>query len=165
MENYTSFDRLVMGISNDERVNLLRKLESNSDPEKQNIEIRLKNKDGAFDITLKYKKEPFFIRLWLRLKSLFTSNGIDYLYNEYLISSLAKDVEKNYPGVIDYKNGYLCTEFYNHLLELKKVADFFKTGITVYEEDQGSFFVFLGSLFAPELSERWKKFCTIFLLK
>ena len=157
MENYTSFDRLVMGISNDERVNLLRKLESNSDPEKQNIEIRLKNKDGAFDITLKYQKEPFFIRLWLRLKSLFTSNGIDYLYNEYLISSLAKDVEKNYPGVIDYKNGYLCTEFYNHLLELKKVADFFKTGITVYEEDQGSFFVFLGSLFAPELSETMEK--------
>ena len=31
MENYTSFDKLVMGISNDERVNLLKKLESNSD--------------------------------------------------------------------------------------------------------------------------------------
>ena len=40
MENYTSFDKLVMGISNDERVNLLKKLESNSDPEKQNIEVK-----------------------------------------------------------------------------------------------------------------------------
>mgnify|MGYP003409447540 CR=1 FL=1 len=38
MEDYTSFDRLVSGITNDERINLLKKLESNSDPEKQNIE-------------------------------------------------------------------------------------------------------------------------------
>ena len=157
MENYTSFDRLVMGMSNDERVNLLKKLESNSDPEKQNIEIRLNNSDGSFDITEKYQKESFLVRLWLRLKSLFTSNGIDYIYNEYLVTNLARDVEKNYPDIIDYKNGYLCTEFYNHLLELKKVADFFKTGISVYEDDQGSFLVFLGSLFAPELSETLEK--------
>ena len=157
MENYTSFDRLVMGMSNDERVNLLKKLESNSDPEKQNIEIRLNNSDRSFDITEKYQKESFLVRLWLRLKSLFTSNGIDYIYNEYLVTNLARDVEKNYPDIIDYKNGYLCTEFYNHLLELKKVADFFKTGISVYEDDQGSFLVFLGSLFAPELSETLEK--------
>ncbi len=157
MEDYTSFDRLVMGISNDERVNLLKKLESNSDPEKQNIEVRSKNTDAPLDITERYQKESFFVRLWLRLKSLFTSNGIDYLYNEYLVSNLAKDVEKNYPNLIDYKNGYLQNEFYNHLLELKNVADFFKTGISVYEENQGSFFVFLGSLFSPDLSETMEK--------
>ena len=157
MENYTSFDRLVMGISNDERVNLLKKLETNSDPEKQNIEVRLKNSDGAIDITERYQKESFFIRLWLRLKSLFTSSGIDFIYNEYLVSNLARDVEKNYTNLIDYKNGYLLTDFYNQLLELKNVADFFKPGISVYEEDQGSFFVFLGSLFEPELSEIMEK--------
>ena len=33
MDNYTPFDRLVLGISNEERVDLLKKLESNSDPE------------------------------------------------------------------------------------------------------------------------------------
>ena len=103
MENYTSFDKLVMGISNDERVNLLKKLESNSDPEKQNIEVKQKNDDAGLDITIRYQKESFFVRLWLRLKSLFTSNGIEYLYNEYLVSNVAKEVDKDYPNLIDYK--------------------------------------------------------------
>ncbi len=153
MDNYTSFDRLVLGISNDERVDLLKKLESTSDPEKQNIELKNRNNDAPLDITIRYKRESFFVRLWLRLKSLFTSNGIDFLYNEYLVTGIAKDVEKNAPNLIDYKNGYLLTDFYERLKQLKNVADFFKPGITVYEENQGSFFVFLGSLFSPELSE------------
>lgn len=153
MEDYTSFDRLVSGITNDERINLLKKLESNSDPEKQNIEKNTKKSDATLDITIRYQRESFFVRLWLRLKSLFTSNGIEYLYNEYLISNIAKDIEKNNPNIIDYKNGYLLTNFYERLKELKNVADFFKPGITVYEENQGAFFVFLGSLFIPELSE------------
>ena len=153
MENYTSFDKLVMGISNDERVNLLKKLESNSDPEKQNIEVKQKNDNAGLDITIRYQKESFFVRLWLRLKSLFTSNGIEYLYNEYLVSNVAKEVDKDYPNLIDYKNGYLLEDFYIKLTELKKVADFFRPGISVYEENQGAFFVFLGSLITPELSE------------
>ena len=153
MENYTSFDRLVMGISAEERVNLLKKIETNSDSEKENIEIKKKNKDITLDISEKYQKEPFFVRFWLRLKSLFTSNGIDYLYNEYLISNLAKEIEKNYPNIIDYKNGYIITDFFERLKQLKNVADFFGPGISVYEENQGAFFVFLGSLFAPDLSE------------
>ena len=111
MENYTSFDKLVMGISDEERVNLLKKIESNSDPEKENIERKKNNNDITIDITERYQKESFLVRLWLRLKSLFTSSGIDYLYNEYLISNIAKEVEKDYPNIIDYKNGYLITDF------------------------------------------------------
>lgn len=153
MENYTSFDKLVMGISAEERVNLLKKIESSSDSEKENIEIKKKNKDITLDISEKYQKESFFVRFWLRLKSLFTTCGIDYLYNEYLISNLAREVEKNYPNIIDYKNGYIITDFYERLKQLKNAADFFGQGISVYEENQGAFFVFLGSLFAPDLSE------------
>ena len=107
MDNYTPFDRLVLGISNEERVDLLKKLESNSDPEKQDIEIKNKYSDKKIDISIRYQQESFFVRLWLRLKSLFTSNGIEYLYNEYLISNIAKDVEKNTPNLLDYKNSYL----------------------------------------------------------
>ena len=44
MENYTSFDKLVMGISAEERENLLKKIESSSDSEKENIEIKKKQK-------------------------------------------------------------------------------------------------------------------------
>lgn len=153
MENYTSFDKLVMGISDEERVNLLKKIESNSDPEKENIERKKNNNDITIDITERYQKESFLVRLWLRLKSLFTSSGIDYLYNEYLISNIAKEVEKDYPNIIDYKNGYLITDFYERLKQLKKAADFFTPGIAVYEENQGAFFVFLGSLFSPDLSK------------
>ena len=153
MDNYTPFDRLVLGISNEERVDLLKKLESNSDPEKQDIEIKNKYSDKKIDISIRYQQESFFVRLWLRLKSLFTSNGIEYLYNEYLISNIAKDVEKNTPNLLDYKNSYLLTDFYERLNQLRNVGEFFKSDISVYEENQGAFFVFLGSLFIPELSE------------
>jgi hypothetical protein len=76
-----------MGMSNEERVGLLKKLEANSDPEKQNIEIKLNNADGSFDIAEKYQKESFLVRLWLRLKSLFTSHISESKYARILLSS------------------------------------------------------------------------------
>lgn len=156
MENYNSFDRLVLGISNNERIDLLKKLEASTDPEKQNVESSYiaDPEDQEHDLSVKFKGESFLLRIWLHLKALFSANDVEFVYNQYLVSSLARGIEKNYPNLIDYKHGLLTTDFYNKLCELKNVAAFFKSGISVYEEKQGSFFVFLGSLFVPELSER-----------
>lgn len=156
MDNYNSFDRLVLGISNNERIDLLKKLEAATDPEKQNVEASYiaDPDDQEHDLSTKFKGESFLLRIWMHLKALFSANDVEFVYNQYLVSSLAKNIEKNYPNLIDYKHGLLTTDFYNKLYELKNVAAFFKPGISVYEEKQGSFFVFLGSLFVPELSER-----------
>ncbi len=157
MDELNSFDRLVSSLSHQERLDLLNKLKKDSDLENQTLKGEVTEPIDDEDIMVRYRSESFFLRFWLRIKSLFTSIDVETLYNDYLVSSIALEIEKTYPDILDYKHKKFCTTLYTKLAELKAAADFFKTGINAYEENQGAFYVFLGSLFIPDLSERIDK--------
>lgn len=158
MENSSMFDKLVSGITQNERLDLLRKLETVSDTTTQTIDSEIEDETSVEeDLTVRLKNESIFFRIFLMIKSFFKSSNVEVLYNDHLVSNNAKIIEKNYPDILDYKHGFLLSTFYNKLLELKEVADFFKQGIFSYEENQGEFYVFLGSLIIPSLSERMEK--------
>nr|MCR4789676.1 DUF5312 domain-containing protein [Treponemataceae bacterium] len=155
----SSFDRLVMGLSNQERIKLLEKMRQISSSEKQNIGnlIEPQEKDEDHDLNLKLSKESLLLRIWLKIKSIFTSISVDYIYNRYLLTNLYREVQLQNPDIIDFKNGYFLHFFYEELAELKRVQDYFKTGISIYEENQGEFYVFMGSLIFQDLEEKLKK--------
>ncbi|MCM1320847.1 MAG: DUF5312 domain-containing protein [Bacteroides sp.] len=154
-----SFDRLVSEISQDERLQLLKKLESVPlDPASQNLAGLSDADDSEIkNLSERLKTEPFLLRIILRIKSLFSSDNIETLYNNYLIASCAQKIEKKYPDTIDYKHGFILSSVYAKLQELKQAAAFFKPGIAVYEEKQGQFLVFLGSLIIPEITVEMEK--------
>lgn len=153
MDSLDSFERLVHGISQEERLALLEKLETlNSDPERQCIEPVVYN-DEPFDFKLAIKTESIFVRLWLYLKALFSSTNIENVYNDYLLNQKAREIERKYSDVLNYKNSVLLSNFYEYLVQLKHCADFFRPGISTFDDDQGAFFVFLGSLILPDLEE------------
>ena len=47
------------------------------------------------------KKENLFTRIYLFIKSLFTSESVEYVYNGMLLKGRAKSIEKNHPTLLN----------------------------------------------------------------
>ena len=149
-----SFDALVSGLSETERLTMLEKMKSTGEET-----VPLSFEDGS-DLEAKIpfaeqiKNESIFFRFFLWLKSIFANTSMQVLYNEHKILQIAHSVEKNCPNLIDSKRNILLSSFYDKLTELKLSADFFKPYILIAESDENSFLVFLGSLVMSEVEEQ-----------
>ena len=71
--NSGSFARLVAGLSSEERVALLRKLEPTLESDKESLSIDSgENRGPLMDLEKAFQKETVFVRLWIFLKGLFS---------------------------------------------------------------------------------------------
>lgn len=153
MDSYTSFDRLVTGISQTERDELLRKIQTTVDPDSQSlVSEEMITAGDCEDLDIKFKSESLFLRIWLYIKALFSNTEVRILYNDQLVKQSGRDIEKKYPDLIDAKSGVFRQDFYDKLIELRRCAEFFKQGVDAYEDNPGDFYVSLGSLIAPEVA-------------
>lgn len=163
MNSQNSFDRIVSGISKDERKSLLKKMKSlDMSSADSSADIEMANNpqsaavggfidDESLDLETSLKKTSPLFRFWLWLKALFTNDTVQNLYNNELVNGMARSLSRNYPGLLDYKHGYLLSTFYTKLGELKICADFFRPYMEYVQEDEGSFLVLLGSLIMPSI--------------
>ncbi len=155
MSEKTTFEKLVKGISQKERIDLLEKLESISDPVATAIQTEVEEeKEIEQDLQEKLKNESLFLRIIIAIRSFFSQQSSETVYNDHLVAASARHIERNFPDLIDYKHGFLLTTFFNKLHELKGVADYFRSSISYYEENPGEVYVFLGSLIIPEITEK-----------
>lgn len=155
MDTPNSFDRLVSGLSVDERQSLLEKMKGGSADSEDESLVSVENvddDDSSVSVAARIKKEPLLFRLYLWIKSFFANSSVEQLYNEHLISAMAHNIEHSYPGLIDSRRGFLQSLFYEKLNELKLCADFFKPYFSAEEEDTGAFIVFLGSFVMPQVA-------------
>ena len=61
-----SFDRLVAGLSPDERGLLLKKLKANIEPEKESLEFEVpEDSSSIVDLKKELKTEPLLLRVWI----------------------------------------------------------------------------------------------------
>ncbi|MBQ3836225.1 MAG: hypothetical protein II814_03750 [Treponema sp.] len=153
----TTFERLVSLISEDERKALLEKMRPlEGDPDNRSLESVKDPSMNADEIVLEenLKQESIFYRFILWLRSLLTSSTAEQLYNDDKVMSLFRKINREYPGLVDYRGALLLSIFYEKLLELKKAADFFKPYIDAIYENIGAFYVFLGSFVVPEVTQR-----------
>ena len=132
-----SFDRLVAGLSSDERGLLLKKLKANIEPEKESLEFEVpEDSSSIVDLKKELNNEPLLLRLWIFLKSLFAKIGIEDAYNDYRIGCVLKKINNAYPNVINARYLTLENTFYDHLIKLQEAALFFYDGIKVYNRDE-----------------------------
>ena len=146
-----AFDRLVAGLSSEDRAEMLYSINKNLSPSVDLVEDT--TVDSSIKITLrtKYAQESFFYRLILWFRSLFQKKNAESIYNDDIISALARRVNKNHSGLINHKNRILDSLFYERLKELKESADFFKPYFNTIMDSPGEFYVFLSSFIIPEL--------------
>lgn len=150
-----TFDRLVSSISDSERKILLDKMHALAgDPTTQELKSDDREENTEMiSLEDKLKEESIFYRFFLWLRSLFSNTTKEHVYNQDQIQALFRKVDHSYPGLIDYKSGYLLSIFYQKLGELKNAIDFFRPYLEAAYEKPGSFYVFLGSLICPEVTQ------------
>lgn len=154
MENYNSFERMASGISNDERQTILSRLQNSGGVhgEENILPVETITDDDNESFETQIKKEPFLLKLMLWLKSVLTNTNKELLYNEHKLHIISKNIERNYPGLIDAKRGLMLAPFYQKLEELKACAAFFRPYLSAASEDEGGFFVSLASLVMPDIT-------------
>lgn len=149
-----SFDELVAGISADERKFLLEKLRhSGTGVSMQTFTAPDDDDEDIRTLQTRLQSESLLYRFILWLRSFFSKQPSEDIYNEDLIANLARKVNRVHPGLIDYSHDLLQSLFYEKLKQLKECSDFFKPYITVMNDDAGEFYVFLSTFIAPEITE------------
>ena len=146
-----SFDELVAGISSDERKYLLAKINQNREHSFPLVQPAREETDG-FTLDIKLNSESFLYKLFLWIRSLVSKKHRLEIYNDDLIRTLARKINKNHPGLVDMQNGLILSLFYEKLKELKNAADFFKPYFNIFNENPGKFYVFMSTFIAPEIA-------------
>lgn len=153
-DNRTAFDRLVAGMTSEERSSMLEKINQDSVSVVQFIETENQVPEKSLSLHLRFKEESFFYRFFLWLRGIIEKRSSEKIYNEDVIASMARRLNRDHPGIVNHRNGLLDTVFYEHLKALKSTSDFFKPYFAIIDDSPGDFYVFLSSFVAPELSEK-----------
>lgn len=148
-----AFDRLVAGLSSEDRSNMLERINKTSTPSVQFIETENQENEKNYSLHLRYKDESLFYKFIVWLRGLISKKETIKIYNEDVLASIAKKVDRNHPGLITHRIKCLDSVFYQHLKSLKEAADFFKPYFSFIDENPGDFYVFLSSFVTPQLSQ------------
>lgn len=149
-----SFDKLVAGLSAADRNAMLERINKNSGQTVQLIETEPKPEEYNISLNVRLEGESLFYRFLLWIRGFINKKSTQTIYNEDILSGIARKVNREHPGLLDHKHEVLQSIFYDQLRRLKEAADFFKPYILLFDENPGDFYVFLSSFVAPELSDR-----------
>jgi hypothetical protein len=152
------FETIVESLSVAERTALLNRMQSAGKSDPVPLESTTGKLSTISDNTStedKFKAEPLILRLWLYIKALFNNTRVTELYNEHRLRGVAGKVDRLYPRILDLKTMTFGDRMYEKVYSLKKSSDFFLDSLSCIERDQGGFYMFLGTFFVPELSERF----------
>ena len=152
--NRTAFDKLVAGMSLQDRSELLERINQGTASVVQFVETENQLPEKNLSLHLRFKEESFFYKILLWIRSIIEKKDSEKIYNEDVIASLARRLTRDHPGILNHRNALLESVFYQHLKTLKAAADFFKPYFAIIDDNSGDFYVFLSSFVAPELSDR-----------
>lgn len=152
-DNRNTFDRLVSDLNADERHEMLGRINKNSPETIQFVNTENDDIEPKISLQTRLNKESLFYRFFLWLKSIFFKRSTTTLYNEDLLSNIAKKINHEHPGLINHHNMILDSIFYDRLCNLKNAADFFKPYFSFVENSLGDFYIFLSSFVVPELND------------
>ncbi|MCR4733585.1 MAG: DUF5312 domain-containing protein [Treponema sp.] len=150
----SGFDRLVAGLSSEERKAMLDRINQVAPDEFQIPEPENNEDKSSIRLSLRLKSESIFYRFIIWLRAFLSKERAEVIYNDDIINNLARKVNHNYPGLINPRINSLDYIFFERLKDLKAAADFFKPYFMYVNENPGDFYVFLSSFIVPELSEK-----------
>ena len=152
-----AFDRLVSGLNDEDRKMMLESINKNATPGITLVDNEKKEINPNITLKIKFNNESLFKKVIIWIKSLLEKKDMNKIYNEYLISRIAKSINKDSPGLINHKFASLDMIFYQRLVSLKEAADFFRPYFSYITNNPGDFYVYLSKFVTPELVDLIKK--------
>ncbi|TFG62012.1 MAG: hypothetical protein E4H36_09000 [Spirochaetales bacterium] len=155
MQEQSAFDRLVETLNGTERRELLSKLSAPAGNFTESLASGEVPRAEPVDISGAYHTSGFWIRIVIFIKSLLTGKDRLELFEEELLSVIAKDVERNYPGLIDYRMREFLPAFFEELDTLKTAAEALAVPLEQsYVLFRDDFIAFLAGIFLDYSQER-----------
>lgn len=156
-----NFDTLVAGITKKERRDILKN--AHKGPANG---IGTIQDDGKIDklntkraLLNNFNHESLITKFVIWFKSFVLNKTIEELYNSSVISSMSKQLERDYPGLLNSKNKTFGSKFYYKLQDLNKAQVFFSEQIETASSDSGEFYFILAYTLMPELMGDIKTAC------
>jgi hypothetical protein len=141
------FKALVLELSPDERVALLERLHHSTSLSQEPLQVARPEDAVQIDYMEMFLSLPFFTRLFIIIKSLFSGVSKEDLVRNRCLRMLARKLESAIPGLVDIRRGVLLEPFQTELLALRLAARYFYDLLDrTLEKNRGAFFAFLGSL-------------------
>jgi hypothetical protein len=151
MEGSGHFDRLVLGLSLDERTKLLDKLNTQSNLAQSPL-YEDPQENSTEQLEVQYQKLPWYYKLWFFILSLFNGRSPLKLFEDHLMTKMGRNVEEKAPGFYNYQRDLLLSGFQEELVILRDGSRFFYSALDAsFNRDKGGLMVFLGSLEMPEI--------------
>lgn len=153
-----TFDKLVAGLDADDRKALAEKLKhiSANSPIPE-FDKKEESSSNVVLLSQKLKNESMIYYLILCLRSFFSHKKIDTIYNDDMVSAIARKLNSVSPEIVDYQKKLLNQPFHDHLKEMMDCAEFFKPYVSLANDHPGEFYVFLSAFLVPEISAEIKK--------
>jgi hypothetical protein len=149
------FNRLVSELSLAERLNLLEKLNGQSNISQDPLYHQEDDESSLTDIETRYTQLPWYYHLWYFILGLFKAQAPLKLFEDSQVASIGRAIDEEAPGLYDFQKRRLLPSFFAQLEYLKNSARFFYTALdTSVNRDQGAFYAFLGSLEMGPVHER-----------
>jgi hypothetical protein len=151
MDETGHFSRLVSELSLKERARLLEKLRSQSTLLQSPLYEEVSD-EPAEKIEIRFNGLPWYRRLWFHVLSFFNSRAPLKLFEDYLMSRIARSVEEAAPGFYNYQKDLLLPKFQEMLVYLRDGSRFLYEALdSSFNRDKGALMVFLGSLEMPDI--------------
>ncbi|MFA6508372.1 MAG: DUF5312 family protein [Treponemataceae bacterium] len=146
MDTADNFDRLVSELSQGERRELFRKLESQEIVSSAPL-FRAEELPESVVVERRFREAPLLLKLYLRLLSVFLQKTPIKIFESRLIAHIGAAIEHRYSGLFDHKRNLLLNRMYKELVFLKESSRFFYDALDgSVVRDKGAFFAFLASL-------------------
>ena len=149
-ETRGTFDKLVAGLTSEERVAMLNDINSTTENTLQFENTENSQNEKNVSLYNRFKGESLLYRFFLWLRGLFRHQSAEHVYSDDVLMALSNRINHQHPGLVNQKNKVLDAIFYERLKALKDSSDFFKPYMVMIDDNPGEFYVFLCSFITPE---------------
>ena len=154
------FFKLARGLSDEERRELLAKINITPQVEGEALLPVAPEEDEANSIEVAYSRMGLFHRLFLYIKSLLTRRDVHDLVADEILNAVGRRIAQQYPGMYDHRQETLGFEFLRELDRLRaRLGMFVEPMKEAFGGDRREFLGFLGSIVLPAESEALAKAC------
>lgn len=153
MEDKSVFNRLTMGLSKDERLEMLHKMQSITPI--SDLPLKDEYLEEEYDYEISYQSFGFIEKIIIFFTVLFSSKERAVAIENLSMDKLARALEKETPGFISYSEKMFLKNFYFEIEKLQDSLVIFKKNLPVIlKSNESDFIAFLVGLHFPEIEAK-----------
>ena len=162
MEKKDVFEQLAEDLPDDERIEMLNEikedLKKHQKTEKKDEEITQEKEEENVFLEKQYSSAGILEKIQLFILKLLTGKSIYILIKEKNIKNIGKEIEHEYPGLIDTKESKIKEQFYNELNILKSSAlDLYEIFTLINQKGTARFYQFIAAAEMSDIEDTLKK--------